>query len=247
MSTDIFSAVFHIPPEEPWLGSARTRDLRMATAAGLADVVGLEGGLLVLPAGFFRAPTPEGCADLANSVLEVSSETQTTIVFGVDQCADELGPRPVEQLEESWLFACGLGKKLLWPARPRGTPFESLERGSRCVRADGLSAGVLLGSEVFSGSIRKELIRAKPDVVCILSHFGPTIRWVGALEGLSMIGPLILSGATTTGVVPAWSGAPPGWQREELGCGEQFSLLRYSRSAELASVEPARLAAARRS
>jgi hypothetical protein len=247
MSADIFTAVFHIPPDEPWLGSARMRDLRLATAAGLADVVGLESGVLVLPAGFFRAATPDGCADLANSMLQISEESKTTVVFGADLCPDEEGPRPALSPTESWLFACSNGKPLLWPARPRSSFFDQRDRGGRCIRADGLSAGVLLGSEVFSGSLRKELIRAKPDLICVLTHFGPTLRWVSALDGVSSIAPVVLSGATTTGVVPAWSQAPPGWEREELGGSEQFSLLRYSPIEQAVAITPERLATARRS
>jgi hypothetical protein len=228
MKPEIFSVVFHVPPAENWLGAARTRDLRLATAAALAEVVGLEQGVMVLPAGFFRAPTPEGCADLAASLKEISELEKIAIVFGADQCQDEPRAPPTQAPSESWLYACSSGRPLLWPARPRSSLIDAGAIGSRCIRVGELTLGAVLGVEVFSPSVRRELIHAKPNVICVLTHFGPTARWHDALLGLSAIAPVIVSGATTTGVVPAWTAAPRGWEREELSTSDAFSVLRYA-------------------
>ncbi len=225
----VHSVMFHPPESESWLVSARHRDLRMTMAACMADIVGIMdgGGLLAFAAGFLHASSADAAAALADQMLAISRDTRVGMVFGID-----IGPEkewaPLVGPPESLVFACDSGRRLLWPGkqlRPPATAPGPAE--PRTLSLCGFRAGIVIDGEVFNASLRTELERDRPDLLLVLTHLGPSLRWKPALQGLSATAPLVITGESSSGSDPAWCNAPPGWRREALGGTPSLTLYRY--------------------
>lgn len=230
---EVHAVIFHPPQTDNWLSSARHRDLRVSMAACVTDLVGIMdgGGLVAFPAGFLRAPSEEARDELARTMLELSRRNDLAVVFGVDVGGDD-GWAPVTNPPESFVYACEAGRTRLWPARHAGASGRAqpgtVPAESRCIELAGMRVGVLLGSEVFNSTLRKELERKRPHLILELTHLGPTDRWSAALAGLNAIAPTVIVGESTTGEVPSWaSKAPEGWSRNDLGGTPTMTLNRY--------------------
>ena len=233
-SRDVYTVVPYADPRRSWLSEARTRDRRLMTSSALADVITLtEGaGTLAFPAGWLRAASGDGCDQLACTMLELSARSQLALVFGLDvgpPLAEDPFAAALAGPSESYAFVCDGGRPLLWPARQVMGGEHALQAPSesRCVCVGGQRVGIVLASEVFNPAIRQDLARDRPDVILVLTYLGPTRRWKKALDALQAIAPTITIGESPTLELPAWTGAPSGWVRSDLGCGVDLTLSRY--------------------
>lgn len=229
-------AVFHPPRDE---AAARATETRLDLAAAVADIVGMldPGGLVIFPAGFLRAPSEEVMGELAERMLELSGAATMSIAFGID-VAEPHGWAPLDGAPDSFAFACDAGRPVLWPASCAGPSDDAT--GERCITLSGMRAGVVVGSEVFNASLRREVARGRPDVIALLTHVGPSARWAGALGELSAVGPVVMAGESLTGQVPTWLSAPAGWCRSSIGSSPHLTIERYQPTSAQAAIDQAR-------
>jgi hypothetical protein len=199
--------------------------MRMIMAEASADVVGIFGGILALPAGFLRAPTLEASHEMAERLRAFSRRAEIGLAFGIDVGGQE-GWAPLARPAESYAYVCDAGRPRLWPAAPMPLGRSEPRALSRCVELCGSRVGVILGREAFEPSLRKELQRCRPRVILALTHLGPTARWGPALEALNAIAPTIVVGEAAEGS-PPWVRAPAGWERTEAGGTSSTTLQRY--------------------
>lgn len=206
---ELHTGLLHVGAEET-LSSEAERALRLRITKSLSEIVGLSGRepLLALPAGLLRAETREGALSLADELLALSDQHELTLVFGIDIAAEEVWA-PLAAPALSLLFACQRGCKLLWPADPLISG-ASLPEGRR-IHLRTHTVAVLLGTELFRPNLKRQLERAKPDALVVLTHRGPTPRWEKVLGTLRALAPLILTGAASGRSQPTWCLPPDGW------------------------------------
>ena len=227
---EIHTVTFCPPESESWLSAARHRDLRIDVASAIANVIGLldGGGLLVFPAGFLRAPSVEAADALAESMRKLSAASEVALIFGIEIGGEEVWA-PLSAPPVNHAFACAHGRPILWPAiqARRDSPAER-----RVIEIGGLRLGLAIGAEVFNGALRKELERARPDGIVLLTHVGPNERWRIALDGLRAIAPLFIVGDSLEEGEPPWAAPPIGWLRSDGGTTPGVIIHRYQRPRE---------------
>jgi hypothetical protein len=192
------------------------------------------GGILAFAAGFLHANSADAAGALADQMLAISRDTKVAMLFGIDVGAEK-DWAPLTEPPESLVFACEAGRRVLWPARqlrPAATAPGPAE--PRCISLGGTRVGIVIGGEVFNGTLRRELEHARPEMTVLLTHMGPSLRWKSALQGLSGIAPLVITGESAAGCEPTWSSAPPGWEKQALGGTPSLTLYRYGPEPALA-------------
>jgi hypothetical protein len=201
----------------------------MTMAACSADLVALSdpGGLVAFGAGFMEAPSADAASHLADQMAAISRHTGLGLVFGIDVGGDGTWA-PIAGTPETYLFACDAGRRVLWPGkRLRSGSHGESPSEERVIELCGMRVGVVVDGEVFNAPLRRQLDRERPDVILVVTHAGPNARWKSALEGLAVVGPVVMTGETRGEEQPAWCEAPPGWQQRFLGGTPSMTLVRY--------------------
>lgn len=264
MSGAVYAALPRaIGPNVGWLAGARARDARLSLVEAAAGIVGLldPGGIAVFPAGLLRAPSEEAAEQLAERLRRAAAENDVALVFGID-LEDERDDATVGAPLATLGFACDRARPLLWPAR-KLAPVRRRERPpigeeARVVSLAGRRVGVVIGCEAFHSGVLKRVGEGAPELVVLMTHVGPTPRWRPALDRLSRIAPIVvtgeLSGAlelpapgggdggggddgrrgrgrSTAPPLPFWAAAPVGWTRARVGCHAELELHAYAPAA----------------
>jgi hypothetical protein len=188
-----------IGPNVGWLEGARARDARLSLVEAAAGIVGLldPGGIAVFPAGLLRAPSEDAAQQLAERLRRAAAENDVALVFGIDledPRDDAIAGAPLVTLG----FACDRARPLLWPARKiapvrrRGRP--PIPDEERVVALAGRRVGVVIGCEAFHPGLLRRVSRDAPELVVLMTHLGPTPRWRPALNRLSAIAPVVITG-----------------------------------------------------
>ena len=224
----LYSVSCHAPGAHP-LGSARCLDQRMDLATAMLDAVADEGpGLVVFPAGFFRAATNAQRDLLAAGMRERAARSRLATLFGVD-VAPEGGWKRFPAAPECFAYACDGARPLLWPSlRVLASKGGALPRGRR-INVDGRELGILIESELFSPRLRTQI--GAPELVLVLSHGGMTERWRPALAALDKRAPVLVVGQVRAAHAQLELLGPRGWRREVVGAGAESTLYRYRRES----------------
>jgi hypothetical protein len=223
---EIHTVSFHPPPPgSPWLVSARHYDQRMKLLDRASEAV--EDGILVLPAGFLHTSSIEAADEAAHALVDRAENVGLSFVFGVDVGGDPADWAPLATQPDAWAFVCAPARSPWRVRQVRGRTGNATE--TRVIELDSARIAVLLGSEVFNATIRRELVRRRPDAIVVLTHRGPTDRWRTALGGLSAVAPTIIVGESPSGEEPQWAVAPAGWIAEPVSRAEELIVRRYRR------------------
>lgn|GEM_PF-2594580 len=216
----IYTALLHPPQGDSWLEQARHHDARLGMATTAIGIVGLlePGALLVFPAGLLSAPSPEAGEATAEVLRKAAMEALIGVVFGIDVAKDGSWG-PLDGPPDSFLYACQVGSRLLWPSpvvrtsRHLGVTPGPVE--PRLATISGRRVGIVAGAEIFQSTLRRQLAELSPELIVVPTHLGPTERWSGALQGLSNIAPVVVTGESrlpsAMAPPPLWSQAPDGW------------------------------------
>jgi hypothetical protein len=211
-------------------------ETRFAVTAAAVEILAAfdGGGVLALPAGAFRSPSPEAAHGVAERMAELSRARDVSLLFGVD-LLPPAGWAPLSGPIESLAFACRNGEPVLWPAarlplgRNEGTaPIEAIT--ARHLRLGGARLGLVLAGEVFNVRLRRMLARRHPDAIVVLTHGGVGERWHLALEALAAVAPVILTGQAPAHESPGWAEPPPGWVATRVADTDSTVITRYAPS-----------------
>jgi hypothetical protein len=228
----VHAVVMHPPSPCEWLASARDRDQRLETAAQVLNLVSASdpGTIVAFSAGFLHAASDEMADQLGEQMLNLARQNQLAVVFGI-QIDKEAGWAPLGDRPRNLTFACGGGRRILWPTARDGI-VEAI---------GGHRMSVLSGNDVFQREHRNRLTRSPPTVNLVLTNMGPrrTARWELALLRLSEIAPTIVVGESSNGTVPGWAAPPDGWRRELVASTGPLSVVRYEPQTRPALIEPA--------
>ncbi len=221
--SNIYTAILHPPQSDSWLEQARHHDARLGMATTAIGIVGLlePGSLLIFPAGLLTSPSPEAADATAEVLRRAAMEALVGVIFGIDIARDGSWG-PVDGPPDSVLYACQQGTRLLWPSRVVRPSRQSGEPATapsvvepRLVTISRHRLGIVAGAEVFQSSLRRKLALGSPELIVVPTHLGPTERWVGALQNLAAIAPVVVTGetrqASATAPPPIWSLPPDGW------------------------------------
>ena len=181
---------------------------RLDVAAQLMATIanGDTEGLLALPAGFVVAPSAARRDAWAEGLAAAARNTGVGIVFGIDVEEARWG---VERCPRSFAYACDRGRRLLWAAGASGRASALAERS---VTVGGLRALVLFGRELFGGRAAAAVETARPDLVLVLGHGGPTRKWLPPLAALDELAPTLVVHQALTVHRPVTLPAPRGWR-----------------------------------
>ena len=161
---------------------------RLDVAAQLMATIanGDAEAVLALPAGFVVAPSTARRDVWAEALATTARNTGVGIVFGLDVEEARWG---LERCPRSFAYASDRGRRLLWGAPPtaRGSAL-----GGRTVTLGALRATVLFGRELFGGRAEAAVEAARPDLVIVLGHAGPTRKWLRPLAAIDELAPTLI-------------------------------------------------------
>jgi len=162
---------------------------------------------MVLPAGFVSAPSIEHRDDWADALASVSRNAGVGLVFGIDvEGVERWG---LERCPRSFAYACDRGRRLLWDAVPSEREKALAER---TVTLGGLRATVLFGRELFGTRAPQVVEAARPDLVVVLGHGGPTKRWLPGFAAVDELAPTLVVHQALEVRRPVTLPAPRGWR-----------------------------------
>ena len=221
---NLYTATLHPPRGDSWLEQARHHDAKLGMATTAIGIVGLlePGAVLVFPAGLMVSPSPEAGEATAELLRRAAMEALVGVIFGID-VARNGSWGPLDGPPDSYLYACQAGTRLLWPSRvvrpsrhsAEAPPSTPVPIEPRVATLGGHRLGIVAGAEVFQPALRRKLAASAPEVVVVPTHLGPTERWSGALQSLSAIAPVVVTGesrqSSATAPPPLWSLPPDGW------------------------------------
>jgi hypothetical protein len=182
---------------------------RLDVAAELMAGIGSFDGdaIIALPAGFVTAPSTEGRDDWADGLASVSRSAGVALVFGIDV---EGGERwGLERCPRSFAYACDRGRRLVWDAAPSE---RARALGERTVALGGLRATLLFGRELFGARAAPAVEAARPDLVLVLGHGGPTKRWLPGFAAVDELAPTLVVHQALEVRRPVTLPAPRGWR-----------------------------------
>ena len=182
---------------------------RLDVAAELMATIGSFDGdaVIVLPAGFVSAPSTGFRDDWADGLASVSRSAGVGLVFGID--VEEAERWGLTRCPRSFAYACHRGRRLLWDASPSE---RSSTLGERTVALGGLRATVLFGRELFGARAAPAVEAARPDLVLVLGHGGPTKRWLPGFAAIDELAPTLVVHQALELRRPVTLPAPRGWR-----------------------------------
>ena len=164
------------------------------------------GSLLALPAGYVAAPSAAQRDQWAQALVKASRNTGVGIVFGIDIEETRWG---MERCPRSFVYASDRGQPLLWGATPTG---RAAVLGARTVTLGALRATVLFGRELFGSRAVPAVEAARPELVIVLGHAGPTKKWLAPLAALDELAPTLVVHQALTVHRPVSPPGPRGWR-----------------------------------
>lgn len=181
---------------------------RLDVAAQLmATIANGEGeALLALPAGFVVAPSTARRDAWAEGLATASRNTGVGLVFGIDVEEARWG---MERCPRSFVYATDRGQRLLWGV---GATTRAAALEQRTVTVGALRATVLLGRELFGGRVEAAVEAARPDLVIVLGHAGPTRKWLRPLASLDELAPTMVAHQALPVHRPVTVPPPRGWR-----------------------------------
>ncbi len=162
--------------------------------------------VLALPAGYAAAPSIERRDVWAEGLTAASRDTGVGIVFGIDIEEARWG---MERCPRSFAYAIDRGQRLLWGVTPT-TRASALDQ--RTVRIGSLRATVLFGRELFAARATAAVEAARPALVLVLGHAGPTKKWLPPLAALDELAPTLVVHQALTVHRPVTPPPPRGWR-----------------------------------
>jgi hypothetical protein len=182
---------------------------RLDLVAELMTGIGSFDGdaVVVLPAGFVCARSLAGRDDWADGLAAASRSAGVSAVFGIDvEGAARWG---LERCPRSFAYACDRGRRLLWDAVASE---RSTALSERTVALGGLRATVLFGRELFQARAPAAVEAARPDLVLVLGHAGPTKRWLPGFAAVDELAPTLVVHQALEVRRPVTLPAPRGWR-----------------------------------
>lgn len=184
-------------------------DERLDVVAELITGLGSfdEDATMLLPAGFVIASSTATRDDWADGLAAASRNAGVGLVFGIDvEGAERWG---LERCPRSFAYACDRGRRLLWDAPPSERA-DAL--AARTVTLGGLRATVLFGRELFGARAPAVVEAARPDLVIVLGHGGPTKRWLPGFAAVDALAPTLVVHQALEVRRPVTLPAPRGWR-----------------------------------
>lgn len=199
------SAVYTLTIDE---AVAAAPEERLTVVAEVAARIGAaeDDALLVLPAGVAQATTKKERDVWADALLATSHAAGISMAFGLDVVDGEKWG--MQGCPRSFLYACDRGRSLLWGAH---AAFGHNPWVSRAVTFASWRTVMLLGREVFQSGARRFVDEKRPDLVLVLGHSRPTMRWLPALKALDAFAPTLMVHRSLKVRRPVWTGPPRGF------------------------------------
>ena len=182
---------------------------RLEVAAELMATIGAGDveAVVALPAGYVVAPSTSRRDEWAEGLAAASRSAGVGIVFGIDVAEGERWG--MERCPRSFAFASDRGRRLLWEVSPTGRAAALVER---TVTFDALRATILFGRELLGARSASVVEAARPDLVLVLGHGGPTKKWVSPLMALDEVAPTLVVHQALPVRRPAKVPPPRGWR-----------------------------------
>jgi hypothetical protein len=182
---------------------------RLDAAAELMSTIGAGDAeaVVALPAGFAGAESLRQRDRWAEGLERVSRDAGVAVVCGID--VDERGRWGLEGCPRSFAYAIDRGRRLLWDAAPTTRPATLRER---TIGLAGLRLTVLFGRELFGARTAPIVEAARPELVLVLGHGGPTQRWQAPLLALDELAPTLVVHQALEVRRPIQLPAPRGWR-----------------------------------
>ncbi len=201
---------------------------RLEAAAELMATIGAADGAaaVVLPAGYVVAPSTAQRDEWAGGLAEASRNAGVGTVFGID--VDDTERWGVERCPRSFLYASDRGRRLLWGAAPTG---RAAALDERMVALGAGSTTVLFGRELFGARATAVVEAARPDLVLVLGHSGPTNKWLPPLRALDQLAPTLVVHKALAVRRPVKVPAPRGWRSSTVARGA-VRVVCYRREAD---------------
>lgn len=199
---------------------------RLGVAAELMATIGGadSAAVLALPAGYVVAPTAARRDEWADGLLAASRDTGVGVVFGIDVEEERWG---VDRCPRSFAYASACGQRLLWGAAPTA---RATALGERTVTIGAMRATVLFGRELFGARSVAAVEAARPDVVIVLGHAGPTRKWLPPLAALDELAPTLVVHQALTVHRPVPTPPLRGWRR--TATRGAIRIVQYRREAD---------------
>ncbi|MGZ3440982.1 MAG: hypothetical protein ACXVDD_15770 [Polyangia bacterium] len=163
--------------------------------------------VLALPAGFVVAPSTARRDEWAEGLARASGNAGVALVLGVDVADREQWG--VERCPRSFAYAIDRGRRLLWGVAPTTRAAALAER---TVTLGAIRATLLFGRELFATRATTVVEAARPDLVLVLGHGGPTRKWVPPLTALDELAATLVVHQALTVRRPVRLPAPRGWR-----------------------------------
>jgi hypothetical protein len=220
----IYTLTFHGDSKSP-LERVREEDVRLATAANTIAVIAAaeEQAVIVLPAGFVHARTTAQRDRWASELNELSREHGVALVFGID-IADEDAWEPLSR-PRSFAFACDRGRKLLWAVAPMSRASFSLGRAITLGRH---RCFMMVDNEIFQPNARELVAKARPELLLVLAHGGPTTRWLQPLSALARVAPALVVHNRLPRRKAVWENAPRDWHTTPVTVDRVVTIHRHT-------------------
>ncbi|HWE29986.1 MAG TPA: hypothetical protein VHB97_18370 [Polyangia bacterium] len=182
---------------------------RLGVAAELMTTIGAgdPDAVVALAAGYVVAPSTRRRDEWAEGLASSSRSAGVGVVFGID-VGD--GVRwGLERCPRSFVYASDRGRRLLWGAVPTRRASPLVER---TVTFGALRATVLFARELFGAPSAAAVDGARPELVIVLGHGGPTKKWVAPLAALDELAPTLVVHQELPVCRPVAVPPPRGWQ-----------------------------------
>jgi len=185
-------------------------DERLDAAVQLMSTIGDADaeGVVVLPAGYVTAASAAKRDEWAEVLAASSRNAGVGVVFGID--VDEAQAAwGMERCPRSFAYACDRGRRLLWAAAPTG---RTSLLDERTVTIGALRMTVLFARELFGARSTAAVETARPELVVVLGHAGPTKRWLDPLAALDELAPTLVVHQALPVCRPVAVPPPRGWR-----------------------------------
>lgn len=182
---------------------------RLGVAAELMATIGAGDpeAVLALPAGFVVAPSTTRREEWAEGLTAASRNAGVAVVFGLDVADREKWG--VESCPRSFAYAIDRGRRRLWAEAPTT---RSAALDERTVTLGAVRATVLFGRELLGARSASAVEVARPDLVLVLGHGGPTKKWVPPWLALDELAPTLVVHQALMVRRPVKLPAPRGWR-----------------------------------
>ncbi|HEY1584706.1 MAG TPA: hypothetical protein VGH63_03405 [Polyangia bacterium] len=185
-------------------------DERLDVAVQLMTTIGTGDGdgVVVLPAGYVTAASAAKRDEWAEALAASSRDAGVGVVFGID--GEDAGAAwGMERCPRSFAYACDRGRRLLWGAGPTG---RTSLLDERTVTIGALRTTVLFARELFGARSTAAVEAARPELVVVLGHGGPTKRWLEPLAALDELAPTLVVHQALPVCRPVAAPPPRGWR-----------------------------------